>query len=298
MWGDPAPSPHTYALKPSQAKAMENADIVFWIGQELELFLEKPIKTIAKGATVISLFDAHDLVKHPYREGGNFDSHDHDNHDDHDTHKEHSDHHEEENHDDHAHENHSNKHKDDHDDHSDHKHDKHDHDEQDVHIWLDPVNAKVMVDEITKTLSKADPKNAQAYANNQKQVMAKIDQLISSVTNDLASVKNGKYVVFHDAYQYYEKRFNLTATGSITVSPEKVPGAASVRKIKDKIANLKAVCVFSEPQFEPKIVTTVTQGTGAKTGVLDPLGSELKTGPNLYFSLIERMTVALKNCLS
>ena len=282
-------SPHTYSLKPSQAKQLEEADLVFWMGHELESFLEKPLEAIATSAHVVELIDSSNLKKIEMREGGMFDSHAHDEHEGHDEHDEH------EGHDDHdEHEGH-----DDHDEHEGHEgHDDHGHGEFDVHVWLDPENAKVLVNEIKLELIELDPKNASIYEANSMKINLKLDQLIDEVSAKLESEKGKGYVVFHDAYQYFEERFGMSAVGSITVSPEVVPGANRIRELKDKIVDLNAYCVFSEPQFEPKLVSTVIEGTQANTGVLDPLGASIKDGPELYFTLIRNMANSLQDCLS
>ena len=268
-----AGSPHTYALKPSQAKALQDADLVFWVGPAIESFLEKPIKEVASSARIVTLSDAHGLIKIEFREGGNFDSHDdHAKHDDHDDHAKH----------------------DDHDDHA--KHD--DRGQFDMHVWLDPENAKMIINAIEEALIEADPRNARTYQGNAANVRRDLDKLITEVDAEMSPVKGTPYVVFHDAYQYFEDRFGMKPVGSITVSPERLPGAKRVKELREKIKSLNASCVFSEPQFEPKLIATVIEGTSAGTGVLDPLGVSIKAGPEMYFTLIRNMSKSLKNCLS
>ena len=264
-------SPHTYSLRPSQARQLEDADLVFWMGHELESFLEQPLEAIATKAHIVELIDSSKLKKIKMREGGMFDAHAHDDHDEHEGH----------------------------DDHDEHEgHDDHGHGEFDVHVWLDPENAKVLVDEIKLALIELDPVNSSKYESNSNKMNMKLDQLIDEVSNKLESDKGKGYVVFHDAYQYFEQRFGMSAVGSITVSPEVVPGANRIRELKNKINELNAHCVFSEPQFEPKLVSTVVEGTQANTGVLDPLGASIKDGPELYFTLIRNMADSLHECLS
>jgi zinc transport system substrate-binding protein len=335
---DGAGSPHTYALKPSQARQLQDADLVFWMSHDLEAFLEKPIESIATNAASIQLMESHGLTKLNFREGGAFDSHDHDDkghddhghddkgHDDHghddkghDDHghddKGHDDHgHDDKGHDDHGHDDkghddhgHDDKGHDDHghddkghDDHGhdDKGHDDHGHDGVDPHVWLDPANAKAMIHEIEEALVEADPAHAAAYEANAEALMLKIDSLLTEVDAQLEPVKGRGYVVFHDAYQYFEARFGVSAIGSITVSPEVLPGAERVSELQQKVRELDATCVFSEPQFEPKLVATVAENTNAGTGVLDPLGASIDNGPELYFTLIRNMAKSLKACLS
>lgn len=318
-----AGSPHTYALKPSQARVLQNADVVFWFGHELEAFLEKPLEAIAKDAKSVELLDAHDLIKLEFREGGAFEKHGHDDedgHDDHDNHdKDHDDHDEhadEKKHDEHDHDEHADEKKHDEHDHDEHanekKHDDHGghdeheemaggHDEHggsDPHVWLDPLNAKALVHEIEETLVEADPDNAAKYEANAEALMSKIDGLVAEVSAEMEPLKDKGFVVFHDAYQYYETRFDLSAVGSVTVSPEVLPGAERIRELQEKIKELNAVCIFSEPQFESKLVTTLTDGTSLKSSVIDPLGSGIEDGPELYFTLIRNMATSFKTCLS
>lgn len=127
--------------------------------------------------------------------------------------------------------------------------------------------------------------------------MTKLDNLVAEVDAELEPVKGRGYIVFHDAYQYFEKRFKVSAVGSITVSPEVLPGAERVRELQEKVRDIDATCVFSEPQFEPKLVTTITENTNARTGVLDPIGASIDDGPELYFTLIRNMAKSLKDCL-
>ena len=291
---DGAGSPHTYSLKPSQAQQLQDAKLVFWMGDELETFLAGPIENIAQSATTIKLTDAHDLKKIKFREGGMFDDHGHDDHDEHDHEK--HDKHDHEKHDEHDHEKHAKK---EHDDHGDHDgHDDHGHGEFDPHVWLDPVNAKAIVHEIEEALVKADPEHASTYEANAHKIMAKLDSLVVELSHELEPVHKKGFIVFHDAYQYFEQRFGVAAVGSITVSPEVMPGAERVSKLRKKISELNATCVFSEPQFQPKLVETLVEGTGARTGVLDPRGATLKKGPDLYFQLLRNMAFAIKKCLS
>ena len=278
-----AGSPHTYSLKPSQARQLQDADLVFWMGDELETFLEGPIKNIPKSAKVIKLIDSHGLKKIKFREGGMFDEHDdHDDHDDHGKEK-----HAKDDHDDHGHDKHA---KDDHDDHG--------HGEFDPHVWLDPINAKAIVHEIEEALVKADPKNAKKYEANADRIAKEMDKLVEELREQLKPVQEEGFIVFHDAYQYFEQRFGVSAIGSITVSPEVMPGAERISELRKKVIELSATCVFSEPQFEPKLIKTLVEGTGAGTGVLDPLGASLTKGTDLYFKLIREMASSLKRCLS
>ena len=328
-----AGSPHTYSLKPSQAKKLQDADLVFWMSHDLEAFLENAIENIATNARAVSLMESHGLLTLNFREGGAFDAHDHDDHgerdehghDEHDEHKhdehghdEHDEHkhdehdHYEHKHDEHGHEDHDehkhdehghdehDEHKHDehgHDEHDEHGHDEHGHDETDPHVWLDPVNAKAMVHEIEEALAAADPANASAYEANAKALMSELDGLVAEITTELEPIKGRGYVVFHDAYQYFEKRFGVSAVGSITISPEVLPGAERVSELQAKVRSLEATCVFSEPQFQPKLVKTITENTNAGTGVLDPLGAAIDDGPDLYFTLIRNMAKSLKDCL-
>jgi zinc transport system substrate-binding protein len=212
------------------------------------------------------------LTKIKLREGGDFENHDHDDdHDDHDDHANHADH-------------------DDHDDHDDHS-------DIDLHFWLDPINAKAMVHTIEDALTAADPEHAATYAANAERMMGRLDDLVVEVDAALAPVRGQGYIVFHDAYQYYESRFDITAVGSITVSPEVMPGAKRVSELQAKVRELDATCVFSEPQFEPKLVSIIIENTDARTGVLDPLGATVAQGPDHYFTLIRNMTQALTDCL-
>ena len=228
---------------------------------------------------------------------------DHDDHDDH-GHKE--DGHKEDDHDDHDH-----KKKDGHDDHDDHDHKKkdghkeddhddhaghegHHHGEHDPHIWLDPMNAKVILNEMAEHLIENDAKNASKYKSNLKKALKDIDKLVSDVSSELnQSVAS---IVFHDAYQYFEKRFNVNILGAFTVNTDVMPGAEQLAEIREIIEHDKVACVFSEPQFNPNIIKAVAKDMNIKTGVVDPLGATLDPGKDLYFDLIRNMSKSFKGC--
>ena len=260
-------SPHSFSMKPSHAKMLQNADIVFWVGEGMENFLKKPLSSIAKKAKKIELIEVKGLNILKFRERNIFEEHNHDDHDDHD-------------HDDHT------KKEDDHDDHA--------HGDYDSHIWLDPMNAKVILNEMAEHLIENDTENASKYKNNLKKALKEIDTLIIQVMTELN--KSVSSIVFHDAYQYFEQRFNVNILGAFTVNPDVMPGAEQLAEIREIIEHDKVACVFSEPQFNPNIINAVAKDMKIKTGVLDPLGATLDPGKNLYFDLIKNMSLSFKDC--
>ena len=269
-------SPHSFQLKPSHAKMLEQADIIFWIGEDLENFLEKPLATIAKKAEKIELLEIKGIKKLKFRERNIFEEHDDHGHDA-----------KKEEHDDHGHD----AKKEGHDDHDDHE--GHGHGEYDPHIWLDPINAKVILNEITEHLIEDDSKNTATYKSNLAKALAKIDKLIIDVITETNT--DLSYVVFHDAYQYYENRFNVNILGAMTVNPDVMPGAEQIHEIHEIIEHDNVSCILSEPQFNPDIIKSIAKDTNVKTGVLDPLGANLKPGKDLYFDLIRNMSASF-NC--
>ena len=267
-------SPHGFAMKPSHAKMLQNADLIFWVGEDLENFLEKPLKSIAKKAEKIELMEIKGLNKLEFRERNIFEGHDDHGHDEHkkeDEHKEHG-------------------HKEDkHDDHHEHAHGEHD-----PHIWLDPMNAKVILKEMAEHLIENDQKNASTYKANLKKALKDLDKLTKKVKSELN--KDFKSIVFHDAYQYFEKRFDVNVLGAFTVNTDVLPGAEQLSEIREIIEHDKVSCVFSEPQFNPDIINAVAKDMNIKTGVLDPLGATLTPGKTLYFDLISNMSKSFKSC--
>ena len=260
-------SPHTYALKPSDAGALESADIVFWTGHGMELFLADALETLATDAIVVELAESPGITLLSVREGGAFEAHAHEG-------EEHGD------------------------EEHDHEHQEHDeHGEGDMHFWLDPENAKLMVTQIATTLAEVDPENATAYQANAEAELVRLDELEAELAATLAPVADKPFIVFHDAYQYFEARFGLTLAGSVTVTPEVMPGAARIDELKAKIAELGATCVFAEPNFEPTIIAAITEGSPAKSGVLDPEGGALAEGVELYPTLLRGLADSLVDCL-
>ena len=280
-------SPHGFALKPSHAKMLQNADLIFWVGEDLESFLEKPLKSIAKKAEKIELMEIKELNKLKFRERNIFDEHDDHGHDDE---------HKEDGHDDHAKKEDDHGHDDEHkeDGHDDHGHEGHAHGEYDPHIWLDPMNAKIILEEMAEHLIENDQANASKYKANLKKAHKDLDKLTKKVKSELK--KDFKSIVFHDAYQYFEKRFNVNVLGAFTVNTDVMPGAEQLAEIREIIEHDKVSCVFSEPQFNPDIINAVAKDMNISTGVLDPLGATLDPGKDLYFDLISNMSKSFKGC--
>ena len=168
----------------------------------------------------------------------------------------------------------------------------------DPHIWLDPENAKAMARQVAADLAKADPANGASYAANAQAFAADIDRTSAAIVAELAPVKAKPFIVFHDAYHYFEKRFGLTGVGSISDVSAQAPSAERLSAVRDKIIAAHAACVFREPQFDDKVVQTVIEGTSAREGVLDPLGATLTPGPQAYRQLLQNLAAALKDCLA
>ena len=290
-------SPHGFALKPSHAKMLQDADIIFWVGEDIENFLEKPLKSIAKKAEKIELMEIKGLTKLKFRERNIFDEHDDHGHkeDDHDDHAKkeddhgHDDDHKKEGHDEHGHDDDHKK-----EGHDEHEHEGHAHGEYDPHIWLDPMNAKVILSEMAEHLIENDKKNESKYKDNLKKAHKDLDKLTKKVKSELN--KDFKSIVFHDAYQYFEKRFGINILGAFTVNTDVMPGAEQLVEIREVIEHDKVSCIFSEPQFNPDIIKAVAKDTNVATGVIDPLGATLDPGKDLYFNLIGNMSKSFKGC--
>lgn len=248
-------SPHTYALKPSDARSLAQATVVFWIGPTLEVFLQGALHALASEARLVALGQAAGVTQ---REGHEAEAHAEDR----EPHGE-----------------------------------RHRHGRYNPHVWLDPLNAAAMVRAIAVELSQVDPANAQHYAANADRLEDRLLTLDSELDRVLRPLAGRPYVVFHDAYGHLEARYGLAPAGIVTVSPELPPGAARVAEIRRLLRARPGICVFAEPQFEPKLIRSLTAGTGAETAVLDPLGSSLAEGPGHYFELMRHNARVLRGCL-
>lgn len=275
-----AASPHTYALKPSDARALNRADVFFRVSETVEPFTRKIVSALPKSVRTVTLAEAPGIELLDVRTGETFEKHDHAHEADGGD-----------GHDDHGH------------DHADHGHDHGDHHDhasetRDGHVWLDPENARKMVAEIARVLSEASPADAEKFKTNAARADAALVALEAEIARDLAPLKGKPFVVFHDAFQYFEHRFGLDAVGSITVSPETQPSAKRLTEIRQKLAALSASCVFSEPQFQAKLVAAVIEGTSARSGTLDPEGALIEPGPGAYAALLQNLAAGLKSCLA
>ena len=255
----PGASPHEYNLRPSEAAALQNADLVFWVGYSLTPWLEKAIDTLAEDAIVTELFEVEGTLKLPFRQGALFEEHD-----DHDGHDE---------------------------------HDGHDHDGDDPHAWLSPDNAAMWLNAIAERLSKIDPDNAGQYQLNAAAGQKDLSDLATEIEGILAPLQGRNFIVFHDAYQYFEETFNFYAAGAISLSDARDPSPARIAEIQNRINEQSISCVLSEPQYNPNIVAAVTNGSEVKMGILDPLGVGLEVGETLYFQTLRNLAKALSDCL-
>tara|TARA_B100000446_G_scaffold134131_1_gene126249 strand:- start:444 stop:1403 length:960 start_codon:yes stop_codon:yes gene_type:complete len=258
-------SPHDYSLRPSNAASLEKADLVFWISDRLTPWLEGALTTLAAGAKVIELLETETTTVLPYREGTTFETHSHD-----------------------------------------HKRDEGGHTtirisdvtaNVDPHGWLDPDNGKTWLDVIATELSKKDPENAGIYFGNATRGKNQIDAVVSEIEVTLTAFRGTNFVVYHDAYQYFEKRFDVLAAGSISMGDVSDPSPARVAEIRQTVEELDVTCVFSEPQFNPALVATVVDGTKARAQVIDPLGTRLTLGADLYLNLLRDMAQTMASCL-
>ena len=256
-----AASPHTYQMRPSDAEVLSAADLVVWIGENMERFLDRPIAVLGSGAEVVTLHESAGLELLPNREGGIWRDEK------------------------------SEAHVDEHDDHG------HEHHEFDMHVWLDPGNAGRIVDVVADALARLDPGRAEAYRANAEASRMRIDALESSLDERLAPVRQRAFIVFHDGYGYFEHAFGLNGKGAIAVDPARPPSARRLAELRGALAENDIQCVFTEPQFEPDLVRTVVEGTGIRTAALDPLGVDVEPGPDAWFEIMHGLGDAVADCL-
>lgn len=275
----PGASPHGYSMRPSEAEALARADVVIWASDELTPWLARARRTLADGALEMELMETPGTLRLAYRQGATFDAHDH-------------------GHDDHAHEDPRHDHDQQHEagDGHDHAH-GHAHEGQDPHGWLDPVNAQVWLEAIAESLADLDPDNADVYRQNAAEGRAELETLVDELDDRLDDARDTRFIVFHDAYQYFESRFDVPAAGAIALGDASDPSPARIREIQGRVAELDVQCVFREPQFNPALVESVFEGTGVETSiVIDPLGVDLPLGAGLYPQLLRQLADGVARC--
>jgi zinc transport system substrate-binding protein len=280
----PGGSPHGYALRPSDARAISESDLVVWVGHGLSPFLAKPLEALGDGAKSLEMEDVEGIQLLPYRplaalepEEEGHDEHDHDHADGEHEHEHEGHDHEGEEHDDGHH---------------------HKAGDADPHMWLLPDNAQALVTAVEKTLSEMDPDHAATYAANAEATRARLTALKGWMVETLAPLADKRYVVFHNAYQYLEPLGGPKAAAALTLSPEVNPGAGHLVHVREALAEGKIACVFSEPQFPAALVEQVVEGTKTGTAVLDPLGASVPLGPDQYETTMRALTQSLADCLS
>lgn len=276
---DGAVSEHTYAMKPSEARRLTKADVIVRVSQQLEVFLTKPLSLVTKKSRIVTIDEeVPGLTFLNLRQGGDFEAHTHG----HDKKKGHR-------HGDHAHR------------HGAHDHRGHDAEEEpkhDTHLWLDPRNAKAIALHLGNVLAEVFPASAEQVKRNGRALADRLDTLDAALAVELSPLAGRPFLVFHDAYQYLEARYGLASAGSVTVNPEVPPSARRLSELRARVAKAGIVCVFAEPQFPPRAIAAIAEGTGIRQGTLDPLGAAIPAGPTHYFALMEALARDLRSCLS
>ncbi len=250
-------SPHGYMLKPSQVRSLQRADMIVWVGESVEGFMLRSLANYDDSKTIIKLMDSEGMRLFDGREAGVWQT-----------------------------------------DQANHGHDdQHDHGKTDGHLWLDPQNAKTIVKVIVAQLSSLDLQHADTYQTNGERLLQALSELDQQLKQKLAAVSQTPYLVFHDAYQYLERRYGLMPIGAIMVGAEHKPGARRMKQVRERVKTEQARCVFSEPQFPSKLIQIVVEGTSLKAATLDPMGMDLEPGKRLYFDLMQNIGQGLVECL-
>ena len=251
-------SPHLYTLKPSDLAALNGADVVFRASAVTEPFSVRLTQTLPRQVELVTLQEAPGVVLLERRMGVSFEAAG---------------------------------------DGRRHAHGAGMANAFDGHIWLDPDNAKAMVDRIEQALSAKDAANADAFKVNATALKRRLDTLGAELEAALGPLAGKPYVVAHDAFQYLEHRYGLNVVGAISISPEVAPSAKRLSELRQKILALGAICVFAEPQVDKRLIDNLTEGTLARTGTLDPEGFALEPEPDLYFTLMRKLAEDLRACL-
>lgn len=304
---DGSDSPHGFQLRPSQVMAMQSASVIFYIDDTFERFLERAFDVLPENVRTAAMADKANLTMLTFRAGGAWERHGHGDHDheghDHEGEEHNHDHeghdHEGEEHD-HAHDHEGEEQDHEAHDHAahDHDHGDHDHGDFDMHLWLSPNNARGMVRAIEAELSEIFPENSDIYNANANAYIEKIDTMDAEIKSSLEGLQDKPFIVFHDAYQYFEYSYGLSAVGSLTFEPDELPSPNRIREVREKVQETGAKCVFREPQFSDRLINTVAEGSNVKTGTLDPLGSDLANDENLYPAMMIELASDLKACLA
>lgn len=258
-------SPHDFSLRPSDIRSINSADLVVWVGSELEGFMAKPL---ANHPHALALTQVEGMPLFNYATQDSHDSHDHDDHD-HAAH-EHGDH--------------------------DEGHEGHHHEGVDPHIWLGPTQSKVIAKAIASELGKLDPANQARYDANLAAFDTKVDAKDKVIAGQMKAVNEKGYFVFHEAYGYWERHYGMSSKGHFTVSPERRPGAKTLVDIRKALEEKQASCIYAEPQFSPAVIESVARNTGAKVLLLDEVGEQVPLGPDGYPQFMQQLADAFAQC--
>lgn len=299
---NPAGDQHNFDLRPSIAAMLESSRLVFVVDETLEIGLLDAARTLAPDARIVILSDSPGFVRRSLREGGGFEldaRHDHGHGHGHEEHDDEEDSHEHEE-DEHGHDEDEHEHEEDEHGHDEDEHEEDEHGQTgfDPHGWLDPVNAIAMARMIESALAELDPAGAAGYERNAEDLARRLTELNEEIESELAPVRGLPFIVFHDAYRYFEDRYGLSAVGSAVLDPEHSPSARRILELRERIREFGVTCVIGEPNLNRRVIDTIVEGLDVRVGIVDPSGVTLDEGPDVYFRLIRAMASVFKDCLS
>ncbi len=264
----PGASPHNHSMRPSDARKLHSADLIFWVGPAMETFLERSLPSPENAASVAMM----DI------EGITLLANDESDHDEHEYDDHHS--HERERH-----------------EHGRHGHDHH-HGKYDPHIWLSPKNGKAIAKAMANALADIDAKHAGQYQQNLTAFLKDLDKTDKRNKAIVKQLNDQPMFVFHDAYGYLQDQYQLNIAGHFTLNPEQQPGAKHLTELRDQLKSSGNTCVFREPQFQPAYINRITEGLPVKVGILDPLGGEIKVKADGYSLFISSLVDNISECLT
>jgi len=276
----PGASPHHYSLKPSERRKLAKADLVVWVGPDLELFLAKALESSKAETLTLLPEDEHageTAEEHAAHAGKS------DHHDEHEGHDDHADHDDHEGHDEHAgHEG----------------HDGHNHGDVDPHLWMDPMQSLQIAEQLVARLSALHPEHKAELEANLAAFSKRLIETDRALMSDLTPLQNKGFFVFHDAYGLFMERYQLKMLGAFTVDPGRPVGTRHLAEIRTQLKADAAVCVFGEPQFKAAVVKAVTEDLPVGYGVLDPLALDVPVSSTGYTDYLLQLGQQVSSCLA
>ena len=246
-------SPHYYTLRPSDIRKVSEAQLVLWIGPQMETYLEGFIAQLAQQTILIEAGALPGVTLHEVGHNRVEQAHVHEEADNHGLY--------------------------------------------DPHIWLNTGNAELIARSLYEELIVFDPANAARYEENVAGFVEGLRLLEARLRKEVTGLVDGRYALYHNGIQYFEKQFGLEHQFVLVPDHEIQPGIRHLLALRELLEDRPLTCVLEDVNANEATINTVFRDYPVNRVRIDTMGDAIDSGRFAYVRLVENMTLALRHCL-